>query len=101
MPGSFPGSDKENIVTLPAVPHGMQNKKRRRAESDDEQEEELDDRSPKKHKSRAAEGAMLMAPDLQTKDKMAQKTKIPSPSKGKGVLSLSRLNMLSRPKVRK
>ncbi|KUJ21011.1 uncharacterized protein LY89DRAFT_694669 [Mollisia scopiformis] len=97
MPGSFPTGNKENTEPLPAVPHGMANKKRRRADSDDETEEEVE-RSPKKHK--AAEGSMLMAPDLKSQSKTPQ-SRTPSPAKKKGVLSLSRLNMLARPKVRK
>jgi len=98
MPGSFPDANKENIETLPSVPHGMSNKKRRRADSDDEREEEVE-RSPKKHKSNPAEGPMLMAPRIMA-EKMAAMSKIPSPAKKK-VLSLSRLNMLARPKTRK
>jgi hypothetical protein len=99
MPGAFPGNNKENSEPLPAVPHGMANKKRRRVDSDDETEEEIE-RSPKKHKTVVAEGQMLMAPNLQA-DKMTPKSKIQSPAKKKGVLSLSRLNMLARPKMRK
>ncbi|KAK0113151.1 hypothetical protein ONS95_014850 [Cadophora gregata] len=95
MPGSLPSGDKENAAPIPSVPHGMANKKRRRVESDDEAEDEID-RSPKKTKT-VAEGHMLLAPKLQT----TAKTKTPSPVKKKGVLSLSRLNMLARPKMRK
>jgi hypothetical protein len=97
MPGSFPGANKENTEPLPAV--GMANKKRRRVDSDDEDEQEVD-RSPKKHKAAAAEGPMLIGPNLQAAQ-MTPKAKIPSPAKKKGVLSLSRLNMLARPKMRK
>ncbi|KAJ5038292.1 uncharacterized protein L3040_007158 [Drepanopeziza brunnea f. sp. 'multigermtubi'] len=97
IPGSFPRGNKENKAPLlPTVPHGMANKKRRRVESDDEHKEE-DERSPKKSKTAAAEGHMLLAPNLQA-------TPIPqasSPVKKRAVLSLSRLNMLSRPKNRK
>ncbi|KAE9379243.1 hypothetical protein N431DRAFT_326780 [Stipitochalara longipes BDJ] len=95
MPGAFPANNKENTEFLPAVPHGTANKKRRRVDSDGEAEEEIE-RSPKKHKTAVAEGQMLMAPDLQ-----APKSKLPTPSRKRGVLSLSRLNMLSRPKMRK
>jgi len=97
MPGSFPDSNKENFDNLPSVPHGMSNKKRRRVESDEEEEEEAE-RSPKKHKAQAAEGAMLMAPNLQA-EKMTPSSATSSPKK-KG-LSLSRLNMLARPKMRR
>ncbi|PBP26604.1 hypothetical protein BUE80_DR002506 [Diplocarpon rosae] len=95
MPGSFPTGNKENKAPLPSVPHGMANKKRRRVESDDEAEEE--ERSPKKHKAVVAEGHMLVAPNLHA----TSTPTIPSPVKKRGVLSLSRLNMLSRPKNRK
>jgi hypothetical protein len=98
MPGSFPGANKENNEPLPTVPHGMANKKRRRVDSDDETEEE-GERSPKKRKAAVAEGPTLMAPNLQAE--MTPKSNTPSPSKKKGVLSLSRLNMLARPKMRK
>jgi len=98
MPGSYPDSNKENTETLPSVPHGMPNKKRRRVDSDDE--EMGADRSPKKHKANVAEGPMLMAPRLLA-EQMAPKSRIPSPEKKKPVLSLSRLNMLARPKMRK
>jgi hypothetical protein len=97
--GSFPGTNKENTDPLPSVPHGMSNKKRCRVDSDDEMEEESE-RSPKKHKADVAEGTMLMAPRLMA-EMMAHTSKIPSPGKKKGVLSMSRLNMLARPKMRK
>jgi hypothetical protein len=97
MPGSFPSSNKEN-TELPTVAHGMTNKKRRRVDSDDGAEEE--ERSPKKHKAAPAEGPMLMAPDLPSQNKTTN-SRVISPGKKKGVLSLSRLNMLARPKVRK
>jgi len=93
MPGSFPDVNKENM-TLPYIPHGMTNKKRRRVDSDDE--EAVFEPSPKKHKSNVA---MLIAPGIMA-EKMAPESKIPNPTKKK-VLSLSRLNMLARPKMRK
>lgn len=99
VPGSFPGADKENIEHLPAVPHSIANKKRRRVDSDDEAEEESE-RSPKKHKTAFAGSSMSTAPNLQA-EKMTPKSKLLSPAKKKGVLSLSRLNMLARPKMRK
>ncbi|APA10413.1 hypothetical protein SS1G_07100 [Sclerotinia sclerotiorum 1980 UF-70] len=106
MPGSFPDGNKENtdppvresskkptnLSVIPTVPHGMSNKKRRRVESDGEDEA----RSPKKQK--APEGAMLMAPRLQAGKNVTTST--PSPAKKRG-LTLSRLNMLARPKARK
>ncbi|RDW71349.1 hypothetical protein BP6252_07912 [Coleophoma cylindrospora] len=98
MPGSFPTGNKENKAPIPSVPHGMSNKKRRRAGSDDSDEEDFE-RSPKKQKSGAPEGNMLMAPRLMAEN-LAPPSRIPSPEKKKG-LSLSRLNMLARPKARK
>ncbi|KAI9740655.1 MAG: hypothetical protein M1818_004619 [Claussenomyces sp. TS43310] len=96
-------NDKENEQPLPAIPHGMSNKKRHRAGSEDETEEPPE-RSPKKHKGhQAAEGATLVASQLQARmqaEKRAPRSKIPSPSK-KGSLSISRLNMLARPKNRR
>lgn len=98
MPGSFPEGNKENKV--PAVAHGIPNKKRARAAaSDDEAGDDDLERSPKKQKGVAAEGQMLMAPKLLA-EKMAPKTKIPSPAK-RGGLSLARLKQLAMPKSRK
>lgn len=100
MPGAFPDSNKENIGGFPAIPHGIPNKKRRRVDSDDEKEEkELEGSPAKKRKGLIADLGRLMEPKLQA-EKLARKSKIPSPSK-KGGLSLNRLNMLARPKVRK
>lgn len=97
MPGSFPETNKENNTEmLPSVPHGVSNKKRRR-DSDDEEEESTQSPS-KKHKA-VAEGEMLMAPRL-VAEKKATQSQNASPAKKKG-LSLSRLNMLARPKMRK
>ncbi|KAH8815798.1 hypothetical protein F5884DRAFT_194784 [Xylogone sp. PMI_703] len=95
----LPPTPRDNIRPLAAVPHGMSNKKRHRADSDEENEAP-EDRSPKKHKASVPEGAMLLAPRLESA-KMASKSATPSPVKKKGVLSLSRLNMLARPKMRK
>ncbi|KAG0651848.1 hypothetical protein D0Z07_1334 [Hyphodiscus hymeniophilus] len=105
MPGAFPvsnGSNKENKapnVHLPSVAHGMSNKKRCRADSDDEEEKGVEGSPAKKRKANVPEGEMLMAPMLLA-EKAAAASKLPSPTKKK-VLSLSRLNMLSRPKNRK
>lgn len=103
MPGTFPGGNKENTEPLPFVPHGMSNKKRRRVDFGDETEDEAD-RSPKKRKADVPEGPMLMAPRLESR-KVVPKTSTSSPGKTpvkkKGVLSMSRLNMLARPKMRR
>jgi len=100
MPGSFPDNNKENVSDLPSVPHGMSNKKRHRVDLDDEKDPEEASRSPKKQKANTAEGEMLVAPRLMAKMKTPN-SKLASPAKGKGILSMSRLNMLARPKVRK
>ncbi|TAQ87762.1 hypothetical protein B7494_g3912 [Chlorociboria aeruginascens] len=97
IPGSFPGGDKENSETLPSLPHGMANKKRRRVDSDDEETQM--ERSSKKQKH-VAEGAALMAPNIMA-SKTVPASNVTSPAKKKAVLSLSRLNMLARPKTRK
>lgn len=95
IPSDFPDSNKENTAPLPSIPHGMPNKKRRRA-SDDEVEDEIE-HSPKKQKASVAEGPKLVAPRLMA----TMKSRTPSPTKKKGGLTLSRLNMLARPKMRK
>lgn len=123
IPGSYPLSDIENMSDFPTIPHGMSNKKRRRTDSDagDEQARDDDGQSPsKKLKSRAAEGQRLVE-SLQKKilpggynsprklsktfrpspNKNGSPFKSASPVKGKGGLSMSRLNMLARPKHRK
>lgn len=99
IPTGFPVSNKENTAPLPSIPHGMPNKKRRRADSDDEDGNE-GERSPKKQKATMAGGPMLKAPRAMA-PMPSPKSKIPSPAKKKSVLTLSRLNMLARPKLRK
>jgi hypothetical protein len=100
IPRAFPDSNKENMGPLPSVPHGMPNKKRRRVDSDDDEDGHGAERSPKKHKASVAEGPMLMAPRITT-PQLSPKSRIPSPAKKKNVLTMSRLNMLARPKMRK
>ncbi|KAL2136584.1 hypothetical protein VTI74DRAFT_2889 [Chaetomium olivicolor] len=106
-----------------ALPHGMSTKKRHRVSTDEEEaEQEAAERAAKKRKGEAVpEGEALLAPRL-----VASARKIggvgnrsvspkkgmgsmsaggqgtPSPLKKKtGAISLSRLNMLARPKMRK
>lgn len=100
IPRAFPDSNKENTEPLPSVPHVMPNKKRRRVDSDDDEDGYGADRSPKKPKASVAEGPMLMAPRI-TAPRLSPKSRVPSPAKKKNVLTLSRLNMLARPKMRK
>lgn len=96
MPGSFPDTNKENNSgMLPSIPHGFSNKKRHR-DTDDEEEEPA--QSPNKKHKAVAEGEMLMAPRL-VAEKKATQSQVTSPTKK--VLSLSRLNMLARPRMRK
>ncbi|OTA93228.1 hypothetical protein M434DRAFT_395781 [Hypoxylon sp. CO27-5] len=109
MPGSFPrpsdvSPNKENKAPSlgPGIPHGMSNKKRHRASWDEEEEDEGEKRAAKKlRKDPPAEGHALVAPRLVGKVSPAKRAgRTPSPQKKSG-LSLSRLNMLARPKVRK
>ena len=118
MPGSFPasvmasGTNKENEAprtVFRALPHGMANKKRNRPSTDEQDaEEEAAERAAKKRKQETVpEGDALLAPRLMAsaKKQMSSPRKpltagTPSPRKRNGI-SLSRLNMLSRPKMRK
>jgi len=130
MPGTFPasvatcGSDKENetpVPLMPAVAHGLPNKKRNRAEDDDDDDlvdMEAGQRAAKKRKNAPVPaGDALLAPRLLGNKSLPRpaisgttkpsqlvgfgSSRSPSPSKKKPMLSLSRLNMLSRPKTRK
>ncbi|KAI1212904.1 uncharacterized protein F4807DRAFT_412035 [Annulohypoxylon truncatum] len=117
MPGSFPrpsdvSPNKENNVPPvgDGIPHGMSNKKRHRANWDEEDDEQTDQRASKKlRKNPAAEGHALVAPRLLGRESPTKKSsgtpRTPSPQKSpqkkSGGLSLSRLNMLARPKSRK
>ncbi|KAF2966326.1 hypothetical protein GQX73_g7272 [Xylaria multiplex] len=116
MPGSFPQTsgaspNKENKdpVRRNSIPHGMTNKKRHRASSDED--EDVDDEGAKRGTKKlrknpsAAEGPALVAPRLlskasPTKRAMSSTPQSPSPKKKTGGLSLSRLQMLSQPKIR-
>ncbi|KAM0562080.1 hypothetical protein ACHAPJ_002524 [Fusarium lateritium] len=128
MPGSFPGPtsptagpNKENKEPgtgkiLFGAPHGMSNKKRHRTSWDEEEAEQKEsERAAKKRKNEhVPEGEALLAPRLVGGTPSAKKAKAGSatprtpartpasatPSKKRSVLSLSRLNMLARPKNR-
>lgn len=123
MPGSFPASassstvNKENEAprsVFLALPHGMSTKKRHRVSTDEEEaEQEAAERAAKKRKQdKVPEGDALLAPRLMSasaKRTLSSPRKLPipgqapgtpSPMKRKGI-SLSRLNMLARPKLRK
>lgn len=122
MPGSFPESkpamshpNKENKFPSPSkllfAAHGMSNKKRHRATWDEEEaEKETNERAAKKRKNEhVAEGDALLAPRLvaSTPKSSAKKPQATprtpntaTPAKKRGMLSISRLNMLARPKNR-
>ncbi|KAK4169495.1 hypothetical protein QBC43DRAFT_63281 [Cladorrhinum sp. PSN259] len=110
-----------------ALPHGMTNKKRHRVSTDEEEdaEREAEERAAKKRKAEVPEGDELLAPRLVGANATASAVKraaaggnsasprkLPIPSRAPGTpspmkkrtgggISLSRLNMLARPKLRK
>ncbi|KAL0931708.1 uncharacterized protein CTRU02_212661 [Colletotrichum truncatum] len=115
MPGGFPPasdtlSNKENrspMQFLAGKPHGMSNKKRARArEEEGDLEEASGERAGKRRKAEPVpEGDALLAPRLvgatpNTVGKKAQAPRVfsPSPTKKRTGMSLSRLNMLAKPK---
>ncbi|KAI0024614.1 hypothetical protein F4780DRAFT_724358 [Xylariomycetidae sp. FL0641] len=86
------------------IPHGMSNKKRARATEDDETEEaEGTKRATKKlRKQPPTDGEALFNPRLTSPVKRpAGGSLTPSPQKKRTGISMSRLQMLARPKVRK
>lgn len=103
----------ESVPAVPAVEHGLSSKKRRRVDSDDEDEgkenvaatglDNGDGRRVKKLKrtgvddEKVANEASMAGKRLEK----AKGTKSGEKAKGKGILSLSRLNMLARPKERR
>ncbi|RKF63128.1 putative erythromycin esterase [Erysiphe neolycopersici] len=89
-----PSNHKENEVTNPLSSPGISNKRRKRPYSDEEQN--LIERSSKKPKHQDTKSSI---PRLKVTQGSLQK--IQSPQKKSGVLSLSRLNILSRPKIRR
>ncbi|KFH48889.1 hypothetical protein ACRE_000590 [Hapsidospora chrysogenum ATCC 11550] len=128
MPGSFPAPpspsthpNKENkepaqTKVLPGVPHGLPNKKRHRAPSEEgDVEKEATDRAAKKRKNAhapqktpsaaAATRSVTSTPVSSVKKMQVGQTpsRTPgsaSPTKKRAGLSMSRLNMLARPKNR-
>ena len=93
---------------LPAIPHGMANKKRRREEVDEDLEnvepgvDEADDgEGPQAKKQKNTRDAVVVGGGVDRKKSTQSKIAKPAPTKEKGKgkgLSMSRLNMLSRPK---
>jgi len=118
LPGSFPSTsesspNKENQEPIITIAHGMTNKKRHRAGPDEDEEDEGAKRGMKKLRKdppAVLEGHAVVAPRLVSQASPTKKlsptkfggatSQTPSPQKKTG-LSLSRLNMLARPKVRK
>ncbi|KAK0621485.1 hypothetical protein B0T17DRAFT_494951 [Bombardia bombarda] len=120
-----PNKENEAPPVFLALPHGMRNKKRNRASTDEQEaEEEAAERAAKKRKHEMVpEGDALLAPRLMAsaakkhnlglggsssspKKQVSAPSRIggggtPSPTKKRGMISLSRLQMLSRPKARK
>ncbi|KAI1640985.1 hypothetical protein F4809DRAFT_293856 [Biscogniauxia mediterranea] len=112
MPGSFPiprskSPNKENKdpgLSL-GFPHGMTNKKRHRP-SWDEEEEEQKHAAKKVRQEPPAEGHAVVAPRLAAAKSSPIKrfggfSRTPSPQKKRTGMTLSRLNMLAQPKIRK
>ena len=97
---------------LPAIPHGMANKKRRREEHDEEEvenkelgTEEVDDaEGPRVKKQKSARKNVVVTSGVDrkksTQSKVANPATTKEKAKGKG-LSMSRLNTLARPKGRR
>ncbi|GAB1320078.1 hypothetical protein MFIFM68171_10288 [Madurella fahalii] len=106
-----------------ALPHGMTNKKRHRVSTDEEEaEQEAAERAAKKRRQEEVpEGDALLAPRLTGLGTVSARKRVvmsaspkkaglaastdaqatPSPVKKRQGISLSRLNMLARPKMRK
>lgn len=107
-------SSNHPTSTFKALPHGILTKKRHRVATDEEEaEQEAQERAAKKRRNEIVpEGEALLAPRLLASGRKPSLTPAkrfgvpssapgtPSPKKKAGI-SLSRLNMLSKPKVRK
>ena len=123
-----------DTTAIPAIAHGMTNKKRKHVDSDDEDlenvapgatsyatnnnqkaitEEDKEDEGPRAKKVKmtgTSERKGMATPQKSPQKKFGAGSRIPKTGgsaattpkgKGKGVLSLSRLNMLARPKDRR
>ena len=98
-----------SLASMPTVPHGMANKKRKHDDSDDEDVENREESTGPKAKK--AKGGAQWEPSAQgvknveTRKKAKTASRIPraggAKGKGRNILSMSRLNMLARPKERK
>ena len=110
-PSGLPTPLPSAFEDLPAIPHGIENKKRHRADSDDEnhpptdQDGEDDGRSVKKQKTAHKEDKPENKTIAKRRGAVTAGSRIPkaggAKEKSRGVLSLSRLNMLARPKERR
>ena len=105
-------------MAVPAIQHGISNKKRKLASSDDENDEDMEnvdpaasaginatkgeDEAPKAKKQRII-GPLGNSPAKGEKENIAKRRVFGPAGKGtkKTGLSLSRLNMLARPKERR
>ncbi|KAL1864636.1 hypothetical protein VTK73DRAFT_5764 [Phialemonium thermophilum] len=113
-----PTEEEEQPAFIRAVPHGIINKKRHRvsADGEDDSDREAAERAAKKRKAAIEEvpedeslfaprllGALsAKKPQLSSPSRLRTPVKAGTPSpKKKPVLSLSRLHMLARPKLRK
>ena len=97
---------------LPVVPHGLSSKKRRREDENDEdmenkapeETEEVDD-GPRAKKAKVGKGGGNDESSMPVKRRTTMAGfkggRLGNKEKSKGVLSLSRLNMLARPKNRR
>ncbi|KAI9893399.1 MAG: hypothetical protein M1814_006696 [Vezdaea aestivalis] len=100
-----PSTGPINTIYYPTLPHGIENKKRHR--DDDSDNDETTGPCAKKSKGGFSTGAEKENPirkeltTLSSPNKTVTPSKRISPVKGKGFLSLSRLNVLARPKVRR
>lgn len=92
MADNFLANDKENKTPNLLISPEISNKRRKRLDSDDGQTERFS-KKPKKQDTKST------IPRLKGLQGSVQKMR--NPQKKPGVLSLSRLNMLSRPKIRR
>ena len=103
----------ESVPAVPAVEHGLSSKKRRRADSDEEDDGKEnviacaqggDGRVAKKFKRSAVDNGKITTETSMAGKRLEKAKATAKPGekiKGKGILSLSRLNRLARPKERR
>ena len=95
--------------SVPSIPHGISNKKRRRADSGDLEDgenvppqDQQAEEGPKAKKAKIATPSTTKSAEkgMAERRRTTGKNAKPGNIKSKGILSLSRLNMLARPKNR-